>query len=84
MFASPTKPQSHIAGPATLRDVRALTGLPLVAIGGIAAGNAGALASAGASCVSVCAAVISQVDVEGAARRIRGELAVGEPAAGVR
>jgi thiamine-phosphate diphosphorylase len=31
MFASPTKPQNHIAGPETLRAVRPLTELPLVA-----------------------------------------------------
>jgi thiamine-phosphate pyrophosphorylase len=71
MFASETKPQEHIAGPATLAAARLRTDLPLVAIGGITAENAGPIRTAGANCVGVCAAVIAAEDVEGATRALR-------------
>src|SRR5689334_3840286 len=41
-YASPTKPNARKATPALLRDAKAL-GVPLVAIGGITAANAGPL-----------------------------------------
>ncbi len=67
MFPSGTKPQAHIAGPQTLAAARGMTGLPLVAIGGVTAQNAPQLAAAGADCVCVCAAVIQAEDPEAAA-----------------
>ncbi len=60
MFASVTKPQSELAGPHTLDAVRRLTSLPLAAIGGITADNAGLLQSA--DTLAVCGAIISQED----------------------
>ncbi|MBN2445342.1 MAG: thiamine phosphate synthase [Phycisphaerae bacterium] len=72
MFATTTKPQDHIAGPGLLREVRPLTEMPLVAIGGIDAANAREVFDAGADCVAVCAAVIDQRDPESAARAIVG------------
>jgi thiamine-phosphate pyrophosphorylase len=68
MFDSATKPQDHIAGPATLAAARAATELPLVAIGGITPERAAAVRSAGADCLAVCAAVSSAPDPERAAR----------------
>ncbi len=68
MFASPTKPQDHIAGLKTLIAVRGLTSLPLVAIGGITAENAAQCASADA--LAVCSAVISVDDVASATREL--------------
>ncbi len=59
MFDSATKPQDHIAGPETLRAVAAETSLPLAAIGGITPDRVPAVVEAGASCLCVCAAIIS-------------------------
>jgi len=65
MFASTTKPQDHLAGPHTLDEVRALTSLPLVAIGGINPRNMSLLHSADA--VAVCSSILSTSDVRAAA-----------------
>ena len=71
MFDSPTKPQAHIAGPAMLREARAITSLPLVAIGGITRGNTPQVLTAAACCLCVCQDIIAQPDVEFAARSFR-------------
>jgi len=71
MFDSPTKPQNHIAGPTMLVEARKLTSLPLVAIGGITEANAATVLTAAQCCLCVCQAVIAQMDVEAAARRLR-------------
>lgn len=68
MFASGTKPQTHIAGLETLAWARTQTALPLVAIGGITAANAAAVRAAGANTLAVCAAVIGADDATAAAR----------------
>jgi thiamine-phosphate pyrophosphorylase len=70
MFQSGTKPQPHVAGPRALTEAARKTELPLVAIGGITTENAGAIITAGASCVAVCAAVIQATDPQAAARSI--------------
>lgn len=74
MFQSDTKPQDHIAGPQMLTDAASRTQIPIAAVGGITADNAGAIIAAGASCVCVCAAVIGADDPESAARAIRFSL----------
>jgi len=71
MFDSATKPQPHVAGAETLAAVRRLTGLPLVAIGGIGADRAAEVLAAGADVLCVCSAVISQTDPEAATRRLK-------------
>ena len=70
MFASATKPQKHIAGPETLRQVSERTELPLVAIGGITATNVHQVIQAGAACICVCSAVIGADDVTQAAAQL--------------
>ena len=65
MFPTATKPQDHIAGPITLDSVRAMTRLPIVAIGGINPQNASLLQSA--DTLAVCGAVISSDDPGAAA-----------------
>jgi thiamine-phosphate pyrophosphorylase len=70
MFASATKPQDHIAGPATLAAVRDRTPLPLVAIGGIDADNVAAVCAAGADCVAICGGIIAAPDVTAATRTL--------------
>lgn len=67
-FASPTKPHARRATPDLLREARVL-GKPLVAIGGITAGNAAALVEAGADCVAVISALFGASDVRAEAQR---------------
>ena len=74
MFATPTKPQAHIAGPATLAEARRHTALPLVAVGGIDADNAWEVLAAASCCLCVCRAVISQPDAAAAAARLRARI----------
>lgn len=68
-FASPTKPGAVRAAPGLLAEARGLTGLPLVAIGGITPGNGAALIAAGAHALAVISGVFAQRDPEKAARR---------------
>jgi len=74
MFASATKPQEHIAGLATLREVADRVRLPLVAIGGITPDSAGEVLAAGAQAVAVCQAVIGRTDPKSAAASLRAVL----------
>lgn len=87
MFASPTKPDIGVRGPALLAEMAALTAsagwpqLPLVAIGGITPENVGQLTTvahaahaAGRLAVAVCQGVISSRDPAGAAKAIRARL----------
>ena len=56
---------------AGLAAVRALTGLPLVAIGGIDARNAGDAVAAGADGIAVVSAIVAAPDPEAASRTLR-------------
>lgn len=78
MFESSTKPQAHIAGPATLRAVASRGAVPLVGIGGITPENAGVVFAAGASCVCVCSAVVGAADPQAAAARFTRASAADE------
>lgn len=78
MFESRTKQQAHVAGPQTLTAVRGQTELPIVAIGGITAANAGQVMAAGAGCVAVCESVIGADDAEAAARALVVSVARGD------
>lgn len=71
MFATTTKPQDRVPGPALVQGVRSETSLPVVAIGGIDAENVATVLEAGATCICVCRAVILQPDVAGAAAKIK-------------
>jgi thiamine-phosphate pyrophosphorylase len=71
---APTLTKPDAGGPvgaAGLAAVRALTRLPLVAIGGIDAGNAGAAMHAGADGVAVVSAIVAAADPEEASRTLR-------------
>ncbi len=72
VFATPTKPD---AGPAWgldgLRALRAVAARPLVAIGGIHAGNAASVMAAGADGLAVVSAIMGASDPEAAARDLR-------------
>ena len=68
---SSVKPDARRADIALLAHVGTL-GVPVVAIGGITAENAGSLERAGAQAVAVISAVFDAPDVEAAARAIAG------------
>ncbi len=72
VFATPTKADfDPPLGESGLRDVVRAVHVPVVAIGGIHAGNAGGLVRAGAAGVAVVSAVMSAADPEAAARELR-------------
>lgn len=69
MFATATKPDFELVGPALLRRVRPLTPLPLIGIGGITDVNVGEVIRAGADGVAVISAVCAAADPAAATRR---------------
>lgn len=69
-FPSSTKPAAVRATLDLLRQAKRELSVPVVAIGGIDAGNAGVLVDAGADCVAVVRALFDAADIEVAARRI--------------
>lgn len=71
IYATTTKPGGRgPQGPARLREARAVTKVPLVAIGGINADNVGPVVEAGADAVCVTAAVGLAAEPEAAAGRL--------------
>lgn len=67
-----TKPDAGAAvGPAGLRATREATGLPLVAIGGIDAGNAAAAIESGADGIAVVSAIMTADEPEASAAELR-------------
>jgi thiamine-phosphate pyrophosphorylase len=72
IFATPTKPDAPTPlGIDGMRALTAATRVPIVAIGGINAGNAAAIIAAGASGIAVVSAIVAARDVEAAARELR-------------
>ena len=72
VFATPTKTDTSAPwGLDGLRQVRAATALPLVAIGGIHAGNAAEVLAAGADGLAVVSAICGAADPAIAARELR-------------
>lgn len=75
VFATTTKKDTITEwGLEGVRQVRSMTDQPLVAIGNVHAGNAGALISAGINCLAVVSAICSAADPERAAAAIRNEI----------
>ncbi|MRR16190.1 MAG: thiamine phosphate synthase [Deltaproteobacteria bacterium] len=71
VFATPTKTDTKEPwGLAGLRKIKAISRHPLVAIGGINAGNARAVVEAGADCLAVVSAICSADDPARATRKI--------------
>jgi thiamine-phosphate pyrophosphorylase len=69
-FPSPTKPQASPADVSLLVRASGEITLPIVAIGGITADNAGALIDAGADAIAVISALFNAPDVEAAVRQL--------------
>jgi thiamine-phosphate pyrophosphorylase len=63
MFPSATKPRALHAPLETIRRARDASGLPVAAIGGITAENAGAVVAAGAEMIAVISALFDAPDV---------------------
>lgn len=75
VFATATKHDAASAlGLDGLRAIRARTGRPLIAIGGIHAGNAAAVMAAGADGLAVVSAVCAAEDPAEAARALREQM----------
>jgi thiamine-phosphate pyrophosphorylase len=67
VFPSTTKADTREASPDTVRAVRAVASVPVVAIGGITAANVDEVIAAGADAAAVITAVCEAADVEEAA-----------------
>lgn len=81
VFASATKPGAVRAALELIARAREASGLPVAAIGGITAANAGQAIAAGADMVAVISAIFAAADVERAARdiaRLFNDLPQGE------
>ncbi len=70
IYATSSKDNTRPAGLDTLARVRAATQRPIVAIGGINAGNIGPVLAAGADAVAVISAIGMAADPEAAAREL--------------
>ena len=68
-FPSRVKPHAVRAEPSLLSRAKERFALPIVAIGGIDVGNAGALIAAGADAVAIISALFDATDVAAEARR---------------
>lgn len=75
MFRTATKDAGAIAGPEVLKQALGEIQLPIVAVGGINAGNISQLTGVGAKCVAVCSAVTSADNPKAAAEAIKKQLA---------
>lgn len=72
IFATGSKSDAGDAcGLGTLRNVKRAVSIPVVAIGGISLENARSVLEAGADGLAVISAVVSQPDVEAAARKLK-------------
>jgi len=75
VFATPTKPDAPAAaGLDGLAAIRAAVRLPLVAIGGIHAGNAAEVMAAGADGIAVVSAIMAAADPRAAAQALRATI----------
>ena len=74
MFATATKPEFQLVGPALVRRVRPLVRVPLIGIGGITPDNVGEVITAGCDGVAVISAVCAAPDPAAAARRFIGAI----------
>jgi thiamine-phosphate pyrophosphorylase len=75
VFPTASKFDTHpVIGLQGVRAARARTRLPLVAIGGITAENAGAVIEAGADGVAALSAILAGPDVAAAVRRLRAAI----------
>lgn len=77
VLPTPTKPDAEAAGLEGLARVCASVDVPVVAIGGVTAGNAADMLAAGCAGVAVVSAIFAADDPEAAARALRAACAGG-------
>ena len=78
MFATSSHPGAEPAGPDLLRRIAAAgVPLPMLAIGGVNAGNAPAVMDAGAHGVAVITGILASPDPAAAARRLKAAITAG-------
>ena len=82
IYPTRSKAVTRPAGLGTLEEVAKAVSVPVVAIGGIDAGNVGPVMEAGADSACVISAVLSEVDVEAAARELSTAIDVAMRRAG--
>ena len=70
IYATPTKDNIEVVGPERISQIKQVTKLPIVAIGGITISNAGKVLAAGGDCLCVISAVLNTPDVAAAAKEI--------------
>lgn len=70
MYPTTSKESAEVVGLERLRQIRAAVKLPIVAIGGITAGNAAAVIAADADAVAVISAILSAGDITTATQEI--------------
>lgn len=74
IFPSRSHPDGETGGVARVRAVTAAVRIPVLAIGGITAGNISDVVGAGAAGVAVISAILGQPDPRGAAQELRAAL----------
>lgn len=74
IFPTPTKKDANVVGLETLRQIKQVTTIPLVAIGGINKDNVPEVIDAGANAAAVISAVLTQKDIEQATRQLVTEI----------
>ncbi|MBM3142663.1 MAG: thiamine phosphate synthase [Chloroflexi bacterium] len=74
IFSSPTKVNATVVGLEHLCQVRKAISIPIVAIGGINKENIAEVITAGADSAAVISAVLTQKDIESAARQLVKEI----------
>jgi thiamine-phosphate pyrophosphorylase len=70
-FRSPTKPKEELVPLSVFAEARRRLKVPLVAIGGITAANAGAVYAAGADMVSVVSSVFARRSISAAVKEFK-------------
>ncbi|MGH2915719.1 MAG: thiamine phosphate synthase [Solirubrobacteraceae bacterium] len=83
VHATPTKPGRAPVGLELIRHAAAHATVPFFAIGGIDAGNAGAVAAAGARRIAVVRALTEAADAQAAARALLAAIGAAAQEAGV-
>lgn len=77
VFPTRTKTDADASGLRGLREIAEAISIPVIAIGGIDAGNTASVMAAGADGVAVVSAVMSAPDPAQAARLLRSEVSAG-------
>ena len=70
IYATESKPDAEPAGPDLVRKVSSALSIPVLAVGGIGAENAGEVIEAGASGASVISAIVGAADPEAVTREL--------------